>query len=230
VAAARAQMDGGAWSALPGVERGRLLFALADLVERDAELLARLEALDVGKPISEPRVLDVPMTIATLRYFAGWADKVEGRTIPTAGFRGRLTHSYTIRGPIGVVGQIIPWNAPCMMTANKLAPALAAGCAVVLKVAEDAPLAPLGIARLTQEAGLPPGAVNVIAGIGEVAGAALAHHPGIDKISFTGSIRPPARPRRAGRRRVGEHLGPIDPALPWGGAAQPPGKFVTTKK
>lgn len=188
VAAARAQVEGGEWSRLPGAERARLLLALADLIERDMALLARLEAIDVGKPVTEPRMLDIPMAIATLRYFAGWADKVEGRTIPTAGFRGRPTHSYTIREPSGVVAQIIPWNAPCMIMGNKLAPALAAGCAVVMKVAEDAPLAPLHIARLTMEAGFPPGVVNVLPGLGEVAGAALTRHADVDKISFTGSV------------------------------------------
>jgi betaine-aldehyde dehydrogenase len=125
--------------------------------------------------------------VATLRYFAGWADKLEGRTIPTAGFRGQRTLSYTVREPIGVVAQILPWNAPTTIFANKLAPALAAGCSVVVKPSEDAPLAPLHIARLTQEAGFPPGVVNVVAGLGETTGASLSRHPGLDKISFTGS-------------------------------------------
>ncbi|MEJ8282226.1 phenylacetaldehyde dehydrogenase StyD [Pseudonocardia spirodelae] len=186
VQAARAQLDG-AWGATPGAERGRILNRVADLIERDAEHLARLEALDVGKPVGQPSMLDVPNAIATFRHFAGWADKITGSTIPTAGYFGRPTHSYTVREPVGVIGAIIPWNTPLMISGWKLAPALAAGNTVVVKPAEDAPLSTLHLAALLQEAGLPDGVVNVVPGRGDVAGAALVAHPDVDKISFTGS-------------------------------------------
>ncbi|MFP5019316.1 phenylacetaldehyde dehydrogenase StyD [Pseudonocardia phyllosphaerae] len=186
VAAARAQLDG-EWGALPGVERAKILHRVADLLERDADELARLEALDVGKPVGQPAMLDVPNAIATFRHFAGWADKITGQTIPTAGYFGRPTHSYTVREPVGVIGAITPWNTPLMIAAWKVAPALAAGNTVVVKPAEDAPLSTLHLARLLQEAGLPDGVVNVVPGRGDVAGTALTTHPGVDKISFTGS-------------------------------------------
>ncbi|HJQ45851.1 MAG TPA: aldehyde dehydrogenase family protein [Amycolatopsis sp.] len=187
VKAARAALDG-AWGDTPGVARGRLLNKLADLVERDAEQLARLEALDVGKPAGQPAMLDVPNTIATLRHFAGWADKIQGATIPTAGYMGMAkTHSYTVREPVGVIGAIIPWNTPLMIAAWKLGPALAAGNTVVVKPAEDAPLSILHLGKLIGEAGFPAGVVNIVPGLGGGAGAALVAHPGVDKISFTGS-------------------------------------------
>jgi betaine-aldehyde dehydrogenase len=187
VAAARAQFDGGEWSKMPGPQRSRLLYRLADLLERDKEYLAKLESATVGKPLFEPTMLDIPNSIDTFRYFAGWADKIEGRTIPTAGAFGRPVFNYTIREPVGVIGAITPWNAPTMIAAWKLGPALAAGCTVVMKPSEEAPLTTLHIAKLVEEAGFPAGVFNVVTGLGEVAGAALARHPGIDKISFTGS-------------------------------------------
>ena len=187
VKAARAQFDGGEWSKMPGSQRARLLNRLADLLERDKEYLAKLESATVGKPLFEPTMLDIPMTIDTVRYFAGWADKIEGRTIPTAGVFGRPAFSYTVREPVGVIGAITPWNAPTMIAAWKFAPALAAGCTMVMKPSEESPLTTLHIAKLMEEAGIPAGVFNVVTGIGEVAGAALARHPGIDKISFTGS-------------------------------------------
>lgn len=187
VAAARREFDDGAWSRMGGHERGALLYRLADLIERELETFAGLEALDVGKPIGDPRLLDVPMAISTFRYFAGWADKIEGRTIPTPGYFGRPTHSYTVREPVGVVGAITPWNAPTMIAAWKLAPALAAGCTIVLKPSEDAPLTALLLGQLALEAGFPAGVVNVVPGLGDPAGAALVRHPGVDKVSFTGS-------------------------------------------
>jgi acyl-CoA reductase-like NAD-dependent aldehyde dehydrogenase len=187
VAAARAQFDGGEWSKVPGPQRSRLLNRLADLLERDKEHLAKLESATVGKPLFEPTMLDIPNSIDTFRYFAGWADKIEGRTIPTAGAFGRPVFNYTIREPVGVIGAITPWNAPTMIAAWKLAPALAAGCTVVMKPSEEAPLTTLHLAKLVEEAGFPAGVFNVVTGLGEVAGAALARHPGIDKISFTGS-------------------------------------------
>lgn len=187
VTAARAQFDGGEWSRIPGSERGRLLHRLADLLERDKNYLAQLESATVGKPLFEPTMLDIPNTIDTVRYFAGWADKIEGRTIPTAGAFGRPVLNYTIREPVGVVGAITPWNAPTMIAAWKLAPALATGCTVVMKPSEESPLTTLHIAKLIDEAGFPKGVFNVVTGLGSVAGAALVHHPGVDKISFTGS-------------------------------------------
>lgn len=187
VAAARAQFDGGEWSRLPGAERGRLLNRLADLLARDAEQFAHLLAIEQGRPLMEMRMLDVPMSIDTLRYFAGWADKLEGRQIPTAGFMGRPTLNYTLREAIGVAALIVPWNAPLMIGIWKLAPALAAGCTVVLKPSEDAPLALTALAGLAAEAGFPAGVFNLVNGMGAAAGATLVSHPGVDKISFTGS-------------------------------------------
>ncbi|WP_433716606.1 phenylacetaldehyde dehydrogenase StyD [Nocardia sp. CA-084685] len=177
------------WGSVSGAERGALLYRLADLIERDAAILAELESLDIGKPIGQPTALDLPNTIATFRHFAGWADKIHGDSIPTAGYMGRPTHSYTIREPIGVVAAIIPWNTPLMIAGWKLAPALAAGNTLVVKPAEDAPLSILYLGRLIEEAGFPPGVVNIVPGLGDVAGAALVRHRDVDKVSFTGSPR-----------------------------------------
>ncbi len=187
VAAARAQFDGGAWSLLTGAERGLLLHRLADLIERDAEVFVTLEALDVGRPAFEPRLVDIPNVIDVFRYFAGWADKIEGRWVAPLPAFGRFRQAYTIREPLGVVGAITAWNAPTMIASWKLAPALAAGNTVVLKPAEDASLSTLHLASLIAEAGFPGGAVNVVPGLGATAGAALVRHPGVDKVSFTGS-------------------------------------------
>lgn len=186
VQSARRALDG-EWGRLPGAARGALLLKLADLVERDAEELARLEALDIGKPVGQPAMLDIPNTVATLRHFAGWADKIQGQSIPTAGYMGTPTHSYTVREPVGVVGAIVPWNTPLMIAGWKLGPALAAGNTVVVKPAEDAPLSILHLASLVEEAGFPAGTVNVVPGLGQVAGQALVEHRDVDKISFTGS-------------------------------------------
>jgi betaine-aldehyde dehydrogenase len=187
VRAARRALEG-EWGATPGAARGQLLHKLASLLERDADLLALLESLDIGKPVAQPTMLDVPNAIATFRHFAGWADKIQGDAIPTAGYMGMAaTHSYTVREPVGVIGAIVPWNTPLMIAAWKLAPALAAGNTVVVKPSEDAPLSVLHLARLVAEAGFPAGVVNVVPGPGEVTGAALVRHPHVDKISFTGS-------------------------------------------
>lgn len=187
VRSARTALEG-EWGATPGVARGALLNKLADLVERDATELARLEALDVGKPVGQPGMLDIPNAVATFRHFAGWADKIQGTTIPTAGYLGMApTHSYTVREPVGVIGAIVPWNTPLMIAAWKLGPALAAGNTIVVKPPEDAPLSILHLGRLIDEAGFPAGVVNIVPGLGEVAGAALVAHSGVDKISFTGS-------------------------------------------
>jgi betaine-aldehyde dehydrogenase len=186
VAAARRAFEG-EWGRTSGAARGAVLNRLAELIERDADEFARIEALDVGKPATQPALLDVPNAVATFRHFAGWADKIMGDAIPTSGYFGRPTHSYTMREPIGVVAAIIPWNTPLMIAAWKIAPALAAGNTIVVKPAEDAPLSILHLATLLEEAGVPAGVVNVVPGLGEQAGAALVRHPGVDKISFTGS-------------------------------------------
>lgn len=187
VKAAREALNG-VWGNTPGVARGALLNKLADLIERDAAYLARLESLDIGKPAAQPLMLDLPNTVATFRHFAGWADKIQGQTIPTAGYLGMAaTHSYTVREPVGVIGAIIPWNTPLMIASWKLGPALAAGNTVVVKPAEDAPLSILHLGTLIEEAGFPAGVVNIVPGLGGVTGAALVAHPDVDKISFTGS-------------------------------------------
>ena len=187
VAAARAQFDGGEWSRMAPADRGRLLYRLAELMERDIETLITLEALDVGKPAFEARFADIPCAIDTIRHFAGWADKIEGRWVTPAPFFGHSRQAYTIREPLGVVGAITAWNAPCLIGSWKLAPALAAGNTIVLKPAEDASLTTLYLGKLIEEAGFPGGTVNIVPGMGETAGAALVRHPAVDKISFTGS-------------------------------------------
>lgn len=188
VAAARRAFDGGGWSRLKPVERERLLLRLADLMERDAEVLAQLEVLDNGKIWPMARHGDLTIAVDSLRYMAGWATKIEGTTISPSFHYIPGVHfaSQTIRQPVGVVGQIIPWNFPLVMAIWKIAPALAAGCTVVLKPAEDTPLSALYLARLITEAGFPAGAVNIVTG-GSEAGIALVEHGGVDKIAFTGS-------------------------------------------
>ncbi|MGL4511695.1 MAG: aldehyde dehydrogenase family protein [Lacipirellulaceae bacterium] len=182
VKAARKAFDDGPWSRMDARDRGKLMFRLADLIEEEAEYLAALETLDNGKPIRDARAADIPMVIDTLRYYAGWADKLKGATIPV---RGDF-FCYTKREPVGVVGQIIPWNFPAMMVSWKWGPALAAGCTIVIKPAEQTPLSCLRMAKLAQEAGFPDGVINVVPGYGPTAGAALVKHRGIDKIAFTG--------------------------------------------
>ena len=182
VRAARGAFDG-PWSRVSGRDRGRLLYKLAQLIERDARRLAELETADNGKPIRESLYIDLPQVIETFEYFAGWATKLEGETIPLSG----TMFNYTLREPVGVCGQIIPWNFPLLMCAWKLAPALAAGNTCVLKPAEQTPVTAMELAKLIQEAGFPDGVVNIVPGYGETAGAALASHPGVDKIAFTGS-------------------------------------------
>lgn len=187
VLAARAQLDGGPWSQLNGPQRALLLNRLAELVLRDTDLLADMDAMAIGRSPMEPRMMDVPNAVANLRAAAGWANQLEGRTIPTAGYMGTRTLSYTVREPIGVVGAIVPWNSPLMITTWKVAALLAAGCTVVIKPSEETPQSALHLAQLCQEAGFPDGVVNVVTGDGEVVGRALCEHPGVDKISFTGS-------------------------------------------
>ena len=172
-----------AWSRMQAADRGRILLKLADLIEANGEELARLESLDTGHPIRDCRMLDVPRTAGCFRYFGGMADKFQGETIPVdAGFL-----NYTLREPLGVVGQVVPWNFPLMFTSWKMAPALAAGNTIVLKPAEITPLTTLKIAELMREAGMPAGVVNILPGLGHVAGQYIAEHPDIAKIAFTGS-------------------------------------------
>jgi acyl-CoA reductase-like NAD-dependent aldehyde dehydrogenase len=182
VRAARAAFEG-AWAKVAPGERGRLLGRLADLVAEHAAELAELESLDTGKPVKLARIVDVASTEAHLRYYAGWPTKISGEVLPVSQPR---MHAYTRLEPVGVAGQIIPWNFPLLMASWKLGPALAAGCTVVLKPAEQTPLTALRLGELALEAGIPPGVVNVVTGDGET-GAAIVDHPGIDKIAFTGS-------------------------------------------
>ena len=171
------------WRRMSASERGLLIHRLADLIEKHADELAHLESLDNGKPLAVARAADIPLTVACFRYFAGWADKIQGKTIPVAG----PYFSYTRHEPVGVVGQIIPWNFPLLMAAWKLAPALATGNTVILKPAEQTPLTALRLGELICEAGFPAGVVNILPGYGETAGASIAKHMDIDKVAFTGS-------------------------------------------
>jgi aldehyde dehydrogenase (NAD+) len=183
VKAARRALESGPWSKMDAADRGLVLFKLADLVQEHAGELAALESLNCGKTIKDATG-DIQGVINSLRYYGGWADKIEGRTVPV---RGNFL-CYTLRQPVGVVGQIIPWNFPLMMMAWKLGPALACGNTIVLKPAEQTPLSALRLAELAVEAGLPPGVLNIVNGFGETAGAALCVHPDVDKIAFTGHV------------------------------------------
>jgi phenylacetaldehyde dehydrogenase len=189
VRAARTAFEAGPWSRMTPSERGRVIWRIGDLILEHTQELAQLESLDNGKPVAVAAAADVPLAADLFHYMAGWATKIEGNTInisvpymPGANF-----HSYTLREPVGVVGQIIPWNFPLLMAAWKLGPALATGNVVVLKPAEQTPLTALKLAELIAEAGVPDGVVNVVPGFGETAGAALAAHPDVDKVAFTGS-------------------------------------------
>jgi phenylacetaldehyde dehydrogenase len=187
VKAARAAFEKGPWAKISPSERGRMMWRLADLIEKHTEEFAQIESLDNGKPLKIARVADLPLAVDHFRYYAGWATKIEGNTIPMGLARQGSFHAYTVREPVGVVGQIIPWNFPLLMAAWKLGPALATGCCVVLKPAEQTPLTALRLGELMQEAGFPDGVVNIVPGYGETAGAALAAHMDVDKIAFTGS-------------------------------------------
>ncbi|MGO3327302.1 aldehyde dehydrogenase family protein [Gordonia sp. (in: high G+C Gram-positive bacteria)] len=189
VAAARETFESGVWSELPGAERGRILSRAADLIEADAENLAALESVEMGKLFVDSVNGDIPATAGTFRHFAGWADKIVGQTSALPSYGPQQRFGYTLRQPLGVVGAITPWNNPAVIAGWKLAPALAAGNTAVIKPAEDASLSTIRLAQLLVEAGLPEGVLNVVTGLGEEAGAALARHEGIDKISFTGSAR-----------------------------------------
>jgi acyl-CoA reductase-like NAD-dependent aldehyde dehydrogenase len=183
VAAAREAFADGPWASLPAAGRERLMLALAMAIEEHAEELAQIESLDNGKPVGLAQYVDVAGTVAHLRYFAGWPTKIEGNVLPVS---APNMHCYTRREPVGVCGQIVPWNFPLMMAAWKISPALAAGCTIVLKPAEQTPLTALRLGELALEVGFPPGVLNVLTGDGET-GAALVDHPGVDKIAFTGS-------------------------------------------
>jgi phenylacetaldehyde dehydrogenase len=187
VKAARAAFETGPWSKISPSERGRLLWKLADLLEKHTEEFAQLESLDNGKPLKIARAADVPLAVDHFRYYAGWATKIEGNTISLGLSKQGKFHAYTVREPLGVAGQIIPWNFPLLMAAWKLAPALSVGCTVVLKPAEQTPLTAIRLGELIMEAGFPEGVVNIVPGFGETAGAALSAHPDVDKIAFTGS-------------------------------------------
>ncbi len=189
VRAARRAFDDGPWGRMTPSDRGRIIWRIGDLILEHADELAQLESLDNGKPFAVARAADVPLAADLFHYMAGWATKLEGNSInisvpymPGANF-----HSYTLREPVGVVGQIIPWNFPLLMAAWKLGPALTTGNCVVLKPAEQTPLTAVRLAGLIAEAGVPAGVVNVVTGFGETAGAALAAHNDVDKVAFTGS-------------------------------------------
>jgi len=182
VAAAREAFENGPWKKTDARDRGRILLKIAGLIERNKDELALLDTLDNGKPINETTNADIPLVIDCFLYYAGWADKIHGETIPV---RGDF-FNYTLREPVGVVGQIIPWNFPLLMAAWKIAPALACGNTIVLKPAEQTPLSALRLGEICQEAGLPDGVLNIVTGYGPTAGAALAEHMDVDKIAFTG--------------------------------------------
>ena len=189
VQAARKAFDSGPWSKMTASQRGRMIWKIGDLIEQNADELAQLETLDNGKPLSVAKAADVALAADMFRYMAGWATKIEGNTIslnvpyaPDGEFQ-----AFTLKEPVGVVGQIIPWNFPLLMAAWKLGPALATGCTIVLKPAEQTPLSAIRLGELIQEAGVPDGVVNIVTGFGETAGAAIASHDLVDKVAFTGS-------------------------------------------
>jgi len=212
VSAARKAFDSGAWwRRMSPAERSKCLWRFAELIEQHADILAQLDSLDNGKPVETTRSVDIPLSAEHLYYYAGWCTKIEGSTIPV---NQRNMFNYTLREPVGVVGLIVPWNYPLLMATWKFAPALAAGNCVILKPAEQTPLSALYIARLTQEAGFPPGVFNVVTGYGEEAGAALVQHPAVDKVGFTGSrevARKIVRGSTGNLKRVSLELGGKSP-------------------
>jgi phenylacetaldehyde dehydrogenase len=214
VAAARRAFETGPWSRISPGERSKLVWHLGDLLEKHQDEFAELEALDNGKPVTNARSGDVAGSINMFRYMAGWATRLNGETIQVSS-PGNW-HAYTVREPVGVVGQIIPWNFPLMMAAWKLAPALAAGCTIVLKPAEQTPLTALRFGELIEEAGIPSGVVNIVTGFGETAGAALAEHPDVDKVAFTGSTEVGkliVKAAAGNLKRVSLELGGKSPAI-----------------
>jgi phenylacetaldehyde dehydrogenase len=218
VAAARKAYESGPWARMTPDDRGKLLWALADLLERNSAELAHLEALDNGKAVGMASFMDLPTAVQAFRYYAGMATKIQGNTmnlsVPYA--PGARFLAYTLKQPIGVVGAIVPWNFPLMLTAWKLGPALAAGNTVVLKPAEQTSLSALRLGTLIQEAGFPDGVVNIVTGLGESAGAAIASHPGVDKITFTGSTEVGkliVRAAAGNLKRVSLELGGKSPSI-----------------
>jgi len=213
VAAARKAFDEGPWPRMSGQERGQKLRKLADLIMENKERLAKLETLDNGKPLFWSENADIPLSASHLQYHAGWADKVYGETLPHATSQGKF-FAYTLKEPIGVAGQIIPWNFPLLMAAWKLGPALATGNTIVLKPSEKTPITALELGRLCLEAGIPEGVVNVVPGMGPEAGEALASHPDVNKIAFTGSVATAKRIGQvAGIKPITTELGGKSPAL-----------------
>jgi len=217
VSAARRAMEDSEWSRMKPVERERLLHRLADLIERDADNLAELEAIDNGKSVVIARHVDIKHAIEVWRYMAGWPTKLHGETLPVSG--SLVPQEYTafsLREPVGVVGAVIAWNFPFLLATWKAAPALAAGCTIVLKPAEQTPLTALRLGELVLEAGFPKGVFNIVTGMGPTAGAALAEHPGVDKISFTGSTevgRAIVRAAAGNMKRVTVELGGKSPVI-----------------
>lgn len=219
VATARAAFEGGAWRSMTASQRGRILWRVSELIEQHIDELAELETLDQGKPLFVGRWAEIPGAAEQFRFFAGQASRIEGQTIPSSiNYQpaGKQIFAYTSKQPVGVVAAIVPWNSPLVLTAMKLAPALAAGCTVVLKPAEDTSLTALRLGELMLEAGLPPGVLNIVTGRGDVVGAALAAHPGVDKISFTGSTqvgRPVLAAAGGNLKRVTLELGGKSPVI-----------------
>ena len=224
VRAARRAFERQDWRRMMPTERTRLMWQLAELIDDNAEALAQLEVLNQGKPIALARQLDVAGAAESLRYYAGWCTRIEGMTTADLSFpdmrgepaRGPAYHAYSLKEPIGVVGAIVPWNVPLVMAIAKLGPALAAGCTMVLKPAEETPLTTLRLGELIQEAGFPPGVVNIVTGYGHVVGAAIAAHPGIDKVAFTGSTetgRKIVRAATGNLKKVSMELGGKSPVM-----------------
>ena len=189
VAAARAAFDDGRWSGLPPYRRQRVIEKLADLLEADMDAFAELESIDNGKPRGASLGYDLPTCVRTLRYVAGWATRISGEQVDPAAMPSGAFHAYVRREPVGVCAQIVPWNFPLMMAVQKIAPALAAGCTIVLKPAEQTPLTALRLGDLVAEAGIPAGVLNIVTGNGETAGDRMVRHPDVDKVAFTGSTQ-----------------------------------------
>lgn len=218
VAAARMAFETGPWATMVPAERARILFRLANLIEQHGDRLSQLESLDTGMSRVMMRDIGIKLAADQTRYYAGWVTKLNGETIANSRMRapGRDFLTYTVKEPVGVVGQIVPWNFPLGITIQKLAPALAAGCTVVLKPAEEAPLAVTYLADIAQEAGLPDGVLNLVNGFGTTAGAAIAKHSGIDKVAFTGSTdvgREIIRAATGNLKRVSLELGGKSPVV-----------------
>lgn len=215
VNAAREAFESAAWARMRPIDRGRLLETIARKIEDHADELAMLESIDTGKAVAHAKILDLPSTVDVFRYMGGWCTKITGRTLPVS-FDGKEYHSYTRKEPVGVVGAITPWNYPLALGAWKIASALAAGCTVVIKPSEITPLSTLRLAELCLEAGLPPGVLNVVTGFGHEAGKALAEHPGVNKITFTGSTavgKQIAQYSLGNMKRVTLELGGKSPSL-----------------